>query len=216
MNMANPTAPTKTATPSLPKPLVITASPVCSPTGPPVLLPLAPAVPLGVEPPLAPPPTTVTAVIVLWLPSGSVLVLTDVLVMEDFGADELLLLEPEELMVRAPPPMVETMMWPEASVVLMTSPWVTEEEAGAEVVEETRIEEAMGVDDEASEVDEATEEEAGALLVGASVLEKIEAGVESVVIGATGVTWPEVVGVSVGVMTGVEAVVVPLMAVPTS
>lgn len=82
--IANPTAPPTTSTISLRHPLVMGASPVCRP-GLPEDVPVAvtPAVPPGVFASPPPAPTTVTAVTTDWLPLGSVLVCTTVLVWED-------------------------------------------------------------------------------------------------------------------------------------
>lgn len=89
------------------------------------------AVPEGVAAatPPAPTPTTVTAVTTDWLPLGSVLVCTTVLVKED----SVLLLEVVELpgegeMVCTPPPTVETMVRPTLLVLVTTSPCVREDE----------------------------------------------------------------------------------------
>ena len=125
--IATPTAPPTTSTISLHHPLVMGASAVCK-RGLPEDDPEAasPAVLVG-EATATPPPaaTTVTAVTTEWLPLGSVLVCTTVLVVEDCA----LLLDVVELpdegeMVCTPPPTVETMMRPTALVLVMTSPCV--------------------------------------------------------------------------------------------
>lgn len=133
--IANPTAPPTTSTISLHHPLVIAASAVCRrglPEEDPVLA--TPAVPVGVSVAAAPSPTTVTAVTTDWLPLGSVLVCTMVLVEEDCALLLEVVAPPDEgVMVCTPPPMVETMVRPTLLVLVMTSPRVSEAEV--EVVE---------------------------------------------------------------------------------
>lgn len=82
----------------------MTASPVCRLGELPVPVP-APASPVGVEAPALPPPTTVMAVTVLWLPLGRVVTCTAVLVTEvwltllaeeDGVVEDSLLLEDED------------------------------------------------------------------------------------------------------------------------
>lgn len=122
--------------------------PVCSP-GAPASVPLgdsAPAVPLGVAPADSSPPTTVTAVTVLFPPFDNVAVLNeievlggpprllledDVVTISDEAPDEALD-EAEPWMVRTPPPMVVTTVKPSALVVVMTSPAVGSAETEGE------------------------------------------------------------------------------------
>ena len=106
------------------------ASPVCRP-GLPEEVPVVatPAVPVGVFAASPPALTTVTAVTTDWLPLGSVLVCTTVLVVDDW----VLLLEvveppAEGVMVWTPPPTVETMVRPTLLVLVTTSPFVREAE----------------------------------------------------------------------------------------
>ncbi len=77
---ATPTAPPTTARTSIPHPTLV-PTPVCRPgAAVPVLLLATPAVPLGTAVSPAAAPTTVTAVMVLWLPFGRVVVLLLVVV----------------------------------------------------------------------------------------------------------------------------------------
>lgn len=96
------------------------------------LPPCAPASPEGVAAAPSLPGTTVTAVTVLWLPSGRVVVCKTTEVLEvrrvlrlddvmDVG--DLLWVDLES--VTYPPPTVETMVTPSALVVVMTSPAVS-------------------------------------------------------------------------------------------
>ena len=133
--IATPTAPPTTSAISLHHPLVMGASPVCRPGLPeddPVVA--TPAAPVGVSAATPPAPTTVTAVTTDWLPFGSVLVCTMVLVKEDC----VLLLDVVELpdggvIVCTPPPTVETMVRPTPLVLVITSPGVREAEVVAVV-----------------------------------------------------------------------------------
>lgn len=109
---------------------------------------MTPAVPVGVSAatPPAPALTTVTAVTTDWLPLGSVLVCTTVLVTED----SVLLLEVVELpdegkMVCTPPPTVETMVRPTLLVLVITSPCVREDEEMVVVEGETAAEVELDV-----------------------------------------------------------------------
>ena len=106
------------------------ASPVCRP-GLPEEVPVVatPAVPVGVFAASPPALTTVTAVTTDWLPLGSVLVCTTVLVRDDW----VLLLEvveppAEGEMVWTPPPTVETMVRPTLLVLVTTWPFMREAE----------------------------------------------------------------------------------------
>ena len=125
---ATTTAPPTTHNISLPHPRVIVASPVCRPGLDPVDVVPTPAVPLGVSPALLAPLMIVTAVTTLLLPLARVLVWYATLVwalagMEVVGEEPLL-----GVMVRAPPPTVETTMRPTPLVVVITSPAVREME----------------------------------------------------------------------------------------
>ena len=107
------------------------ASAVCNPGLPeddPVVA--TPAVPVGVFAASPPAPTTVTAVTTDWLPLGSVLVCTTVLVREDcvLLLDVVVELPDEDEMVWTPPPTVETTVRPTLLVLVMTSPRVREVE----------------------------------------------------------------------------------------
>ena len=134
--MAKPTAPPRTPTTSHPQVLDLGAKPVCRPGAPPVV-PLAapaPAVPLGVmmSPPVA--CTTVTAVMVDWLPSGRVVVCRTIAV-EEGGLTTVTWLPPGDEApevapaagperVMTPPSMVVTIVTPAEFVVVMTAPGV--------------------------------------------------------------------------------------------
>ena len=129
--IATPTAPPITSTISLHHPLVIGASAVWIPGLPedvPVLV--TSAVPVDVSTtPFAPTPTTVTAVMTDWLPLGSVLVCTTVLVKEDSVLlPEVVELPGEGEMVCTPPPTVETMVRPMLLVLVIPWPRVREDE----------------------------------------------------------------------------------------
>lgn len=102
------------------------ASAVCRP-GPeePESVATAPAVSVAVLPATPVAPTTVTAVTTDWLPLGSVLVFKIVLVLEDTTRDVEL---PDGVVVRAPPPTVETTTTPTLLVEVMTWPSVKEVE----------------------------------------------------------------------------------------
>ena len=122
---------------------------------------------------------------------------TAVLVMELWTA--LLLLEPEGVMVRTPPPIVDTMMSPDASVVVMISPLVKDEEAEAEVVkglDEARAEEEeAGTEDTENDVDAASDEAGELEAAWALELDgtgRTEPRVDPCEMGGTGVaTWGE-------------------------
>lgn len=79
------------------------------------------------------------------------MVLNEVLVNGLCTAAELL--EPEGVIVRTPPPMVEMMTWLEASVAVMTCPLVREDDAEADVVCATNEVGAM-VDDTGAEAND--------------------------------------------------------------
>ena len=90
---------------------------------------VTPAAPVGVSAATGPTPTTVTAVTTDWLPLGSVLVCTTVLVEEDEALLPVVLAPPPEgEMVRAPPPTVETTTRPTLLVLVTTSPRVREDD----------------------------------------------------------------------------------------
>ena len=118
------------------------ASAVCRPGLPeddPVVV--TPAVPVGVSAATPPAPTTVTAVTTDWLPLGSVLVCTTVLVREDAGLLLDVVETPDEgEMVCTPPPTVETMVRPTLFVLVTTSPGVREVEEVAVVEGDTPAE----------------------------------------------------------------------------
>lgn len=127
---------------------------------------------------------------------------TAVLVMELWGVEELELEDAEGVMVLTPPPMVEMMTSPAASVAVITWPLVKEEEAEDEVVVgvEDDSKEVVGVTDGA-DVDSVSDEVGGALEV-ASTLELEEAGtrVDPGAMGGTGVaTWSSEVDAGAGV-----------------
>ena len=97
-------------------------------------------------------------------------------------------------MVRTPPPIVDTMMSPDALVVVTTSPLVRDEDAGAEVVarlDEAGVEETEDVGAEDGEDDKGATDDAGELEA-ASVLEldgngRTEPRVDPCEMGGTGV-----------------------------
>ena len=139
--IATPTAPPTTANISRPNPTVFGAKPVCSPGLLPAV-PLAeptPAVPLGTDSSCELAGTIVTAVTVLLLPSGNVVVRREVVVCDCRADVDVVLaeLEPEVLplgaRVREPPPTVVTMVtpwaltlviiWPELNVPVVRAPW---------------------------------------------------------------------------------------------
>ena len=197
---ATTTAPPTTHNISLPHPRVIVASPVCRPGLDDVDVVPTPAVPLGVSPAWAGPPIIVTAVTTLLLPLGRVLVWYATLVwapggMEVVGEEPLL-----GVMVRAPPPTVETTMRPTPLVVVITSPAVRETGVVPAVMT------AVGVD-----VKEPTIGEpfvpllVVATTTGAAAL--VSSG-EAVEIGATGTMG---VVVASGLFADVVAGVVPLL-----
>lgn len=116
MTIATPTAPPTKPAISQPTHLVPTAPPDCNP-GFAVLVPVAvPTVPLGGETSDVGACTTVTAVMVDWLPLGRVVVCSTVLVPE---------LAWEGEMVTTPPPMVLARVTPLALVVVSRDPIVT-------------------------------------------------------------------------------------------
>ena len=146
--IATPTAPPTTSTISLHHPLVIGASAVWIPGFPeddPVVA--TPAVPVGVSAATPPAPTTVTAVTTDWLPLGSVLVCTTVLVKEDSVLlPEVVELPGEGEMVCTPPPIVETMVRPTLLVLVMSSPCVREAEVVLVVEGDSPAEVGVDVD----------------------------------------------------------------------
>ena len=86
-----------------------------------------PAVPVGVFAASPPALTTVTAVTTDWLPLGSVLVCTTVLVVDDWVLLPEVVEPPAEgVMVWTPPPTVETIVRPTLLVLVTTSPFVRE------------------------------------------------------------------------------------------
>ena len=114
--------------------------------------------------------------------------------------EETLLEEAEGVMVLTPPPMVETMTLPDASVELMTWPFVKDEDVGADVDggdEEGMLEgmELVGATDEADVGATVGEVEA------ASMLEPDGAGtsVDPCAIGGTGVATLSEVDAGAGV-----------------
>ena len=126
--IATPTAPPTTANISRPNPIDLGANPVCNPGLLPVV-PLAaptPAVPLGTDTSATLAGTTVTAVTVLLLPSGSVVVRREVVVC-DCRADVVVAdteseVLPSGAIVFEPPPTVVTMVTPWALTLVTTSP----------------------------------------------------------------------------------------------
>jgi len=125
---------TATAPPSIKKisfPILAAAAPDCKPGEPvDVVAGLTPAVPLGVGATEYGAGTTVTAVTVLWLPSGKVVVCRIVEVMEredaaeDDGAPVVAApaFPAESVRVTKPPPTVLTIVTPVPSVVVTTDP----------------------------------------------------------------------------------------------
>ena len=126
--IATPTAPPTTANISRPNPIVFGAKPVCKPGLLPAV-PLAaptPAVPLGTDTSATLAGTTVTAVTVLLLPSGNVVVRREVVVC-DCRSDVVVAESEAEVLplgarVREPPPTVVTMVTPCALILVTTSP----------------------------------------------------------------------------------------------
>ena len=114
---------------------------------------LTPATPVGVDPSsLLPAPTTVTAVMVLCSPLGNVLTCTRTLVFDPPPlADDS---APDGVMVRTPPPIVETTTRPFAFVLEMTSPVVREGAALVTAAEEV----SAGNEVDAAADDTGTEE----------------------------------------------------------
>ena len=173
------------------------ASPVCRP-GLPEDVPdsVTPAVPVGVFAAAPPAPTTVTAVTTDWLPLGSVLVCTTVLVMEVCvllpGVSEP---APEGVMVCTPPPTVETMTRPTLLVLVTTSPRVR----GAEEVEVAEGEVAPGDPPADVDVDGVEPEPEPAAMAPLD-----EAPVD---VGVDGVLSPPAAGVAVESALGLGAVV---------
>ena len=103
--------------------------------------------------------------------------------------------------MRTPPPIVDTMMSPDASVVVTTSPLVKDEEAEAEVaagLDEADAEEAEEAGPEDAEMDEDAASDNACELEAASALEldgtgRKEPRVDPCEMGGTGVaTWNEV------------------------
>lgn len=128
--MATTTAPPSIKTISFP--ILAAAAPDCRPGWPVVVVAaLTPAVPLGVGAAEYGAGTTVTAVTVLWLPSGRVVVcrIVEVMEREDAGLDDgaAVVAAPEAPAdegerVTKPPPTVLTMVTPDTSVVDTTDP----------------------------------------------------------------------------------------------
>ena len=126
--IATPTAPPTTANISRPNPIVLGANPVCNPGLLPSV-PLAaptPAVPLGTDSSAELAGTIVTAVTVLLLPSGNVVVRREVVVCDCRAEVVVAELESEALPLGAsvlePPPTVVTMVTPWALTLVTTSP----------------------------------------------------------------------------------------------
>lgn len=138
--MATATAPPSIKTISLP--MLAAAAPVCRPGLPAVVVTaFAPAVPLGVGAEEIGAGTTVTAVTVLWLPSGRVVVwrIVEVIEREESGPPDIAALdtaaeEADESLgdneeapadgvnVTKPPPTVLMIVTPDPSVVVNTAP----------------------------------------------------------------------------------------------
>ena len=105
-----------------------------------------PAVPVGVSAGDSPAPTTVTAVTTDWLPLGSVLVCTTVLVREDCVLLPDVVKPPAEgEMVCTPPPTVETMVRPTPLVLVTTWPLVREVEEVSVVEGDSPADVGVGV-----------------------------------------------------------------------